>query len=213
MDLNWQPARTEDDSAAPEGSPGGESQPAADERATEGITSFSPSPNARGVPPGRRLGNRGIVTGALLVGGIAGAVLLGPAIAAAQTPSTSPSASARAGTWPDHRMGGHLEAVSDTSVAAKAIGITEADLITALNNGQTMAAVAKAHNVDPQAVIDALVADGKAELAAAVKAGTITQAQADAEQAEVVARVTAQVNGTFPMGGPGMGGHDNDGSH
>jgi hypothetical protein len=95
--------------------------------------------------------------------------------------------------------GGRLtvEAVTDTSVAAKAIGITEADLTTALDGGQTMAAVAKAHNVDPQKVIDALVADGQAELAAAVKAGTLTQAQADAEKAEVTQRATDQVNGTF----------------
>ena len=89
------------------------------------------------------------------------------------------------------------EAVTDTSVAAKAIGISEADLTTALNGGQTMAAVAKAHNVDPQKVIDALVADGQSELDAAVKAGTMTQAQADAEKAEVTQRATDQVNGTF----------------
>ena len=104
----------------------------------------------------------------------------------------------------DHHGGpggfGHVEAISDTSVVAKAIGISEADLKTALASGQTMAVVAKAHNVAVQTVIDALVADGKSELAAAVKAGTITQAQADAMQANLVQRVTDQVNGTF--GGP-----------
>ena len=96
--------------------------------------------------------------------------------------------------------GGRNEAVSDTSVAATAIGISEADLTTALGSGQTIAAVAKAHGVDTQKVIDALVADGQTELAAAVKAGTLTQAQADAQKAEVTQRATDQVNGTFTGG-------------
>ena len=60
-------------------------------------------------------------------------------------------------------------------------------------------------------MIDALVQDGLDELAAQVKAGTITQAQADAQKAEVTQRATDQVNGTFSggrgghrgMGGPG----------
>jgi hypothetical protein len=60
-----------------------------------------------------------------------------------------------------------------------------------------MADVAKANNVDVQKVIDALVADKNAELDAAVKAGTMTQAQADAEKAEATQFVTDQVNGTF----------------
>ena len=113
-------------------------------------------------------------------------------------------------------MGGHggpggpggrptTEAVTDTSVAATAIGISESDLITDLNNGQTMADVAKANNVDPQKVIDALVEDGQQELAAAVQAGTLTQAQADSMETDLTQRVTDQVNGTFPAhpGGPG----------
>jgi transposase-like protein len=112
--------------------------------------------------------------------------------------------------------GGRTEAVSDASVVAKAIGITEAQLNTALQGGQTVAAIAKAHNVTAQTVIDALVADGKTEIAAAVKAGTMTQAQADQELANLTARVTDQVNGTGfgpgGRGGPGgFGGHGHDG--
>src|SRR6185503_2285093 len=98
-------------------------------------------------------------------------------------------------------FGGHNEAVSDTSVVAKAIGISEADLLAALQGGQTVADVAKAHNVELQVVIDALVADGQAELDAAVKAGTITQAQADAEKSELTQRATDQANGSFQGGG------------
>jgi hypothetical protein len=152
----------------------------------------------------------GTAAAALVVGVVAGAMVFGPSVTRAVDPSPSPSTGTTTtpttggdtdgGTGgPGNGHGGRMtvEAVTDTSVAAKAIGITEADLTTALNGGQTMAAVAKAHNVDPQKVIDALVADGQAELAAAVKAGTMTQAQADAEKAEVTQRATDQVNGTF----------------
>ena len=166
----------------------------------------------------------GVISGAFLIGS-AGAALILPAIATAADPSASPATPAAPTTNPsggtnpcpgDHRgPGGHggfgggpNELVSDASVVAKAIGISEADLTTALQGGQTVAAVAKAHNVAVQTVIDALVADGKSELDAAVKAGTITQAQADAQAANLVQRVTDQVNGTMrgPGGHGGFGG-------
>lgn len=101
--------------------------------------------------------------------------------------------------------GGPHETVTDTSVAATAIGISESDLTAALAKGQTMADVAKANNVDVQVVVDALIADAESELAEQVSSGALTQAQADQEKTGITQRVTDQVNGTF--GGPGMGGH------
>ena len=158
----------------------------------------------------------GALAGALVLGGT-GAALIVPSIVSAADPSASPSTttggapgSAPAGNpGPGHPgvMGGRVEAVSDASVVAKAIGISEADLDTDLQGGSTIAAVAKAHNVDIQVVIDALVADAKDELAAAVKAGTMTQAQADTETGELSTRFTDRVNGTgFGPGGHGPGG-------
>ncbi len=164
--------------------------------------------------------------GSILLGGVAAAgALAGPTNVAAQTGSattgtsdpsaapgttTAPDASNAPNRMPgqdwDHHNGGpggfgglgpNHEAVSDTSVAANAIGISESDLITALQGGQTMAQVAKAHNVDPQKVIDALVTDGLNELATAVKNGQLTQAQADSMKTDVTQRATDQVNGTF----------------
>lgn len=133
---------------------------------------------------GRKTGKAKIL-GALVVGGIAGAAILGPLSVAAASPTpsattttTTPTASSAtttptnttSGTDTGHSGGlggpGHTEAVTDTSVVAKAIGITEAELKTALAGGQTVAEVAKAHNVALQTVIDALVADGTSELAA-----------------------------------------------
>ena len=157
----------------------------------------------------------GAVAGALLLGS-AGAALVLPSMAAAADPSASPAAtaspSASGAPGADHGacgMGGTTEAVSDASVAAKAIGITESELSSALSAGQTIADVAKAHSVDVQTVIDALVADKKDEIAAALKAGTITQTQADQQLADATTFVTDQVNGTGfgPGGRGGHGGH------
>jgi hypothetical protein len=174
------------------------------------------------------------IAGALLVGGVAGAAILGPLSTLAASPAPTESSAPTSGTGgtggssgtttptdgdqdqDGHGKGGpggHNEAVSDTSVVAKAIGISEADLLTALQGGQTVAQVAAAHNVALQVVIDALVADGQAELDAAVKAGTITQAQADAEKTELTQRATDQANGSFKGGGHGKGGLGGPGGH
>ncbi|HEY5628860.1 MAG TPA: hypothetical protein VIR16_05055 [Candidatus Limnocylindrales bacterium] len=153
----------------------------------------------------------GAVAGALLLGAAGASVVL-PTLVSAADPTASPAASPSAtgapagnpgkGPW----MGGITETVSDASVAAKAIGITEAQLNTALASGQTIAQVAKAHNVDVQKVIDTLVQDKKDEIAAALKAGTLTQAQADQQLANATTFVTDQVNGTgFGPGGHGRG--------
>lgn len=160
------------------------------------------------------------LAGALILGGIAGAAILGPLsalaaspapAAAATTPSTGtgsagtseaaePSGDLGKDGYGPGGPGGHNEAVTDGSVVAKAIGITEAQLQTALAGGQTVAQVAAGHNVKLQTVVDALVADGQSELDAAVRAGTLTQAQTDAEKSELVQRATDQANGSFPGG-------------
>lgn len=153
------------------------------------------------------------LAGALLLGG-AGAALIPSIVAAADpTASPTPAATAPAGA-PSHdgQRGpggpfGHVETVSDMKVAADAIGISETDLVAQLQAGKSLADVAKAKNVDPQKVIDALVADEKAEIAAAVTAGTETQAQADQELANLTQRITDRVN-QAGMGPGGKGGHD-----
>jgi polyhydroxyalkanoate synthesis regulator phasin len=88
-------------------------------------------------------------------------------------------------------------------VAAEALGVTEADLRTALEDGKTIAEVAADKGVDKQKVIDALVADAKARSAEAVEEGTITQEQADERLADVTERITSFVDEGRPQGGPG----------
>ena len=55
----------------------------------------------------------------------------------------------------------------------------------------------------PQAVVDALVADAKADVAERVTSGDITQAEADQKLAALADRITAMVNGELPLRGPG----------
>ncbi|MGH9165425.1 MAG: hypothetical protein ACRDZW_07945 [Acidimicrobiales bacterium] len=86
------------------------------------------------------------------------------------------------------------------ATAAKAIGISEADLRTAVQSGQSIAQVAQSKGVALSKVTDALVAEAKANLAAEVKDGHLTQAQADERSAKLVEHITELVNHT---GGPG----------
>ena len=91
--------------------------------------------------------------------------------------------------------------------AAKALGVSEDDLKTALQDGKTIAEVAKDKGVDKQTVIDALVADAKAKTAEAVTDGKLTQEQADERLADVTDKITTMVDEGMPKGGP-RGGHD-----
>ncbi len=91
-----------------------------------------------------------------------------------------------------HRGGGHLDA------AATYFGMTEAELRAQLEAGKSLADVAKAKGKSADGLVSALVADEKKELDAAVKAGRLTQAQADAILANAKQRFTDLVNGSFP---------------
>jgi hypothetical protein len=92
----------------------------------------------------------------------------------------------------------------DLAAAATYLGVSQADLLTSLQSGKTLAQVAAATSGKSVAgLIDALVAAEKTEVAAAVSAGRLTQAQADQIATGLTAHVTAEVNGTRPDHGPG----------
>jgi transposase-like protein len=147
----------------------------------------------------------------LAIGGIAGGVVISHAATSAPSPTGSPSAPAFGGPGGDfdhHGGPGHgAGRAEDLQVVAAAIGISAGDLQSALQSGQTIAAVAKAHNVDVNKVISALVASEGKEIDALVSSGRITQAMADQMKAGLQQRVTDMVNGVRPPGGPGMGRH------
>jgi hypothetical protein len=89
---------------------------------------------------------------------------------------------------------------------AGTIGVSKDDLLKAIASGQSIADVAKAHNVDPQKVIDALNAQAKTAIDKAVAAGDMTQAQANQALLRTAKAITDMVNGTLPKGMPfGLG--------
>ena len=166
-----------------------------------------------------------LVTGSLLTGGAVGTAFFGPGTATAQTSTSSDSPSSQPATPPNGGPGApdghhgprggrhHL----NLSVAASTIGVTDDALRSALQSGQSIADVAKANNVDPQTVIDALVGDAKQHLADDVSSGKLTQAQADQISADLVTHITDEVNraglgGPGGAGCPGMGGPDGQGA-
>ena len=99
------------------------------------------------------------------------------------------------------RKGGHG---GDLSGAATALGVTPEEVRAALQSGQSLADLAKSKNVDPQKVIDALLAPILEHEKAEVTSGKDTQAQADKEIADATARITDFVNGKAPAKGAGI---------
>jgi len=103
--------------------------------------------------------------------------------------------------WGDGpRAGLHL-AAEGLDVAADVIGISEAELLASLRDGATLAEVAEANDVAPQAVIDALVAAATEAIDAAVEAGDLDADRAAALKEGLVERITERVE----EGGPGPG--------
>jgi uncharacterized protein YidB (DUF937 family) len=110
------------------------------------------------------------------------------------------------GGGPDHRgtgFGRHHRPGIDA--AATYLGITEAQLRTALGNGETLADVAKAHGKTVDGLVNALANEAKTKLDAAVKAGKLTDAEANEMLSHLKEHLTDFVNGKFPA--PPFGDH------
>lgn len=93
-------------------------------------------------------------------------------------------------------------------IVASATGLSAADVQAKRQAGESFAQIAAEKNVSADAVVADALAIRKAALDEAVKAGTITQEQADAAIAQMETRLTDRVNSTTPGcagGGQGMG--------
>ena len=98
--------------------------------------------------------------------------------------------------------------------AAKALGITSDELIKQVTSGTTVAKIAESKGVALNTVVDAVVKEISAKLDAAVTAGKMTQADADAKKATLTQMVTDFANGKMNFGGKhGFGGHGGSGDH
>jgi len=92
--------------------------------------------------------------------------------------------------------GGHLAV--HLSAAATYLGLTNDELGTKLEAGQSLADIAKAQDKSLDGLKQALLDDEKKELDQAVADGALTRAQADAILARKQARIDDIVNGTLP---------------
>lgn len=89
---------------------------------------------------------------------------------------------------------------------AEALGITPAEVRTALMSGTSLADLAKSKGISRDALVTALLGDRKADLAEEVTAGELTQAQADARLAEARTRIGDLVDRKgLPRRGPKHG--------
>jgi hypothetical protein len=115
------------------------------------------------MPMNRKLLGAAAFSLALAGGGAAGAVLGTPTLTLAQDSESGDDVTEAPAEGFRFRHGPlRLEA------AAEAIGITEEELLTALQGGQSIAQVAEANEVDVQTVIDAMVAAATERLEAAI---------------------------------------------
>lgn len=102
----------------------------------------------------------------------------------------------RGGERPGHLIGQGLDA------AATALGLSETEVRDAVRDGQTLADLARAQEVEVQTVVDALVAEGQQALADEVADGRITQERAD----EIAATLPGLVADVVENGLPERGG-------
>src|SRR5437764_4342808 len=135
------------------------------------------------------------VVAALGAGATIGLFLGVPTLSGAQTPTPNSSASPAPGKG-HIGPGFGLKGGVSLGVVAKDLNMSAADLKKALQGGQSIAALAKSKNVDPQTSINGLVSAATTHIDAAVSSGKITAAQATKMKANLTSAITAFVNGT-----------------
>ena len=102
------------------------------------------------------------------------------------------------GPGPGHHRGHHGRV--DLAAAAGFLGVTEAELRSSLEDGDTLAQLATANGKTAAGLVDALVAAAKADLDEKVEAGRLTPAQRDAILEHMESRVERIVTGEPPFG-------------
>ena len=108
------------------------------------------------------------------------------------------------------KMGGHAgffdgAALKDNKALLELLGLEAEELKEAQKAGKSLAEIAEAQGVDKQDVIDLLVQEQANRVAEAVKAGKLTQEQADKLSENAVERITKQVESVKPAGDMGWG--------
>jgi|KBSMisStandDraft_5_1062788.scaffolds.fasta_scaffold477082_1 hypothetical protein len=95
----------------------------------------------------------------------------------------------------------------DLAAAATYLGLSQQELLQQLRSGKSLAQIANSTSgKSVSGLVDALVKATQDDLARAVKEGHLTQDQANKIAANLRARVTARVNGTYARPHFGFGG-------
>ena len=99
------------------------------------------------------------------------------------------------------KMGAGISQIALLETAAKALNLSITQLDTELRSGKTLTEIATAQKVSLETVKSAVLANLKTQLAAAVKAGSLTQAQSD----QIYKNAEADTNFGLHFGGRGGG--------
>jgi uncharacterized protein (DUF433 family) len=125
---------------------------------------------------------------------VAVALVLAPAAA-----GVAGAADTSAGSTPKATADGHRplrRAARAAGVVADSIGISRQDLVAALRSGKSIADVAKDHNVDPKAVVDAIVHAADQKIDQAVSNGRLDSDRAATLKNKVETGATKLVDAT-----------------
>jgi uncharacterized protein (DUF433 family) len=154
----------------------------------------------------RKLVMAGVVVASMVLGGVLGVLTVRPGAVGAAT--GAPWDPAATGSISDGGDRPHEECFGSPGllgygfrpleVAAETIGIETTELLAALRDGETIAEVAERSGVDPQDVVDAIVAAERERVEDAVDDGDLTQEQADRLLAFAEERATRLVEGAHP---------------
>ncbi len=98
---------------------------------------------------------------------------------------------------------GHHGGRPGLDAAASYLGVTEAQLHTALESGKTLADVAKANGKTVDGLVAAMVADAKSHIADEVAAGRLSKAEQTQILSDLEQHMTDMVNGQLTDHGPG----------
>lgn len=120
-----------------------------------------------------------------------------------------PMAGGRGGMMMRGQMGGPDDSL--VAIAAKTLGLAQADLIAALKDGKTIADVANEKGVDPAKIADAFVAEKVADRQAMVASGRWSEAQLATMTAMMKANIAQKLSQPLAVQGNGTGFVDADG--
>ncbi|HEY77452.1 MAG TPA: hypothetical protein G4O00_14950 [Thermoflexia bacterium] len=106
------------------------------------------------------------------------------------------------GRWMRDGQERGMRGESLVEVTAEVTGLSKEEVVAALESGQTFAQIAEAQGVDPQAIVDAFIAEREEMLKEAVAEGRLTQEQADQMLDEMTEHLSERLDEPWtPFGG------------